>query len=361
MRRLEGRAGRLELRGEPVAAQRLGILLDVVVIDVQVDQAEQEEAGDADDRAEDEPPVDRVQGLVAGAVGARLDAVGADDRADHADGADQEREDHADVAEAGYAQDHRGDDRHLVALEDVGGHPGAVADVVADVVGDRRGVARVVLGDPRLDLAHQVGTDVGRLGEDAAADPHEQGQQRAAEAEAEQDLVGVLAVGHEDDRAAQQAEAVGEHAGDRAGAVAELQRRAVAGPRGGRDAEVTPDGQAHPDKTDQPGERRPHEERQPRGPARRAGSALALGGGVEDAVMQEHQRDDRLELAGEIGVGPLPDRPRRPCASSRSPGRPRAPGRPASRHRPGPPPPPAERANARAPTAIMGILQEAKY
>ena len=93
-----------------------------------------------------------------------------------------------------YPEDHRGDDRHLVALEDVGGHPRAVADVVADVVGDRRGVARVVLGDVGLDLADEVGADVGRLGEDAAADPHEQRQQRAAEAEAEQHLVGVLAV-----------------------------------------------------------------------------------------------------------------------------------------------------------------------
>ena len=211
--------------------------------------------------------MDRVQRLVAGAVGAGLDAVGADDRADHADGPDQQREDHALVAEAGVAQDHRGDDRDLVALEDVGRHAGAVADVVADVVGDRRGVAGVVLGDVRLDLADEVGADVGRLGVDAAADPHEQGQQRAAEAEAEQDLVGVLAVDHEDERAAEQAEAVGEHAGDRAGAVAELQRRAVAGPRGGGDAEVAPDRQAHADEADQPRERRPDEEG--RGPAER--------------------------------------------------------------------------------------------
>ena len=62
--------------------------------------------------------------------------------------------------------------------------PGAVADVVADVVRDRGGVARVVLGDALLDLADEVGADVGRLREDAAADPHEHREQRAAEAEA---------------------------------------------------------------------------------------------------------------------------------------------------------------------------------
>jgi hypothetical protein len=48
--------------------------------------------------------------------------------------------------------------------------PGAVADVVADVVGDHGRVARVVLGDPRLDLPDEVGADVGGLREDAAAE-----------------------------------------------------------------------------------------------------------------------------------------------------------------------------------------------
>ena len=112
------------------------------------------------------------------------------------------------------AEDHGGDDGDFVALEDVGGHAGAVADVVADVVGDGGGVAGIVLGDVGFDLADQVGADVGGLGVDAAADAHEQGQQRAAEAEAQQGLVGVFAVEQEDDRAAQQAEAVGQHAGD---------------------------------------------------------------------------------------------------------------------------------------------------
>ena len=70
-----------------------------------------------------------------------------------------------------------------VGLEQVGGHAGAVADVVAHVVGDDGGVAGVVLGDAGLDLAHQVGAHVGALGEDAAAEPGEDGDQRAAEAQ----------------------------------------------------------------------------------------------------------------------------------------------------------------------------------
>ena len=78
------------------------------------------------------------------------------------------------------------DERHLVRLEQVGGHPRTVADVVAHVVGDGGGVPGIVLGDPLLDLAHEVGAHVGGLREDAATDPHEHGEQRAAEPEADQ-------------------------------------------------------------------------------------------------------------------------------------------------------------------------------
>ena len=85
---------------------------------------------------------------------------------------------------AALAQDQRGDQHDRVGLEQVRRHAGAVADVVADVVGDRGRVARVVLGDALLDLADQVRADVGGLGEDAAADTHEHREQRRAEAEA---------------------------------------------------------------------------------------------------------------------------------------------------------------------------------
>ena len=93
----------------------------------------------------------------------------------------------ADGVERGDAEDDRRDEGDLVALEQVGGHAGTVADVVADVVGDGGGVARVVFGDARLDLADEVGADVGGLREDAAADAQEQGEQRTAESEADED------------------------------------------------------------------------------------------------------------------------------------------------------------------------------
>jgi hypothetical protein len=101
----------------------------------------------------------------------------------------------------------------------------AVADVVANVVGNRHGVARVVLGDAGLDLADQVGADVGGLGEDAAADPQEQCDQRSAEAETDQDRRARVLEQQDDQRGPQQAESDGEHSGDTTGAERHLERR----------------------------------------------------------------------------------------------------------------------------------------
>ena len=117
------------------------------------------------------------------------------------------RSDDPDARERGDAQDDVGDEHDAERLEQVRGHAGAVTDVVADVVGDGGRVAGVVLGDARLDLADQVGADVGRLGEDATADAEEQRQERAAEAEADEDGRRGVLEDHHDQGRAQQAEA----------------------------------------------------------------------------------------------------------------------------------------------------------
>ena len=83
-------------------------------------------------------------------------------------------------------QHHGRDHGDRVGLEQVGRHAGAVADVVADVVGNGRGVARIVLGDAGLDFADEVAADVGALGEDAAAETGEDGDEGGAEAERHQ-------------------------------------------------------------------------------------------------------------------------------------------------------------------------------
>ena len=129
-----------------------------------------------------------------------------------------------DGLERRYAEDDRRDQRHLVRLEQVGRHTRAVADVVADVVGDGRRVARVVLGDAGLDLADEVGADVGRLGEDAAADSQEQRDQRTTEPEADEDRRARVLEDHDDHRRAEQTEADREHARDATGAERDLQR-----------------------------------------------------------------------------------------------------------------------------------------
>ena len=98
---------------------------------------------------------------------------------------------------------HRRDDRDRIGLEEVGRHAGAVADIVADIVRDRGGVARIVLRDAGFDLADQVAADVGALGEDAAAETREDRDQRCAEAERDERVDDLAAFRVEAERAGQ--------------------------------------------------------------------------------------------------------------------------------------------------------------
>ena len=104
------------------------------------------------------------------------------------------------------AEQHRGDERDRVGLEQVRGHARAVADVVADVVGDDGRVARVVLGNAGFDFADEVRADVRTLREDAAAQSREDRDQRAAEGEAHEGVQRFLAHRRVGARAAEQHE-----------------------------------------------------------------------------------------------------------------------------------------------------------
>jgi hypothetical protein len=215
------------------------------------------------------------------------------------------------LAERGLAEDQRGDQRHRVRLEQVGGHAGTVTHVVADVVSDRGGVARVVLGDTLLDLADQVGADVSGLGEDAAADPHEHGEQRGAEAEPLEHGRSVGPEQQHHQRRTEQAEAHGEEADDAAGTERDLHRLLAAAVFVGRrrDAHVGAGGQRHAGATDEGGEdRADHEERR----AADLDGRLIVAGFTHGKQEQQDNRDDdedrkRLELADEIGRGALLD------------------------------------------------------
>ena len=79
-------------------------------------------------------------------------------------------------------QHHGGDGRHREGLEQVRRHAGAVADIVAHIVGDGGGIARIIFGNARFHLTnHVVAADIGALGEDAAAQTGEDRNQRSAE------------------------------------------------------------------------------------------------------------------------------------------------------------------------------------
>ena len=223
----------------------------------------------------------------------------------------------ADRAEGRVAEDQCGDDGDLVGLEEVGRHAGAVAHVVTHVVGDGGGVAGVVLGDTGLHFAHQVGADVGRLGEDTPADSHEQGEERGAEGEPDEDRGGRVLEDQHDGRGADQAQADTEHAGHGAGPERDPQGtgHAAALRRGRRRADVAPHGDAHADEAGQAGEGGAEEEAddpveavlleaQGQVPVR----LDHLGGGEEDQDGERHHDDgDRAELALEERLGALLD------------------------------------------------------
>ena len=117
----------------------------------------------------------------------------------------------------------------------------------------------------------------------------------------EQHFVGVFAVHHEDDRAAQEAQAVGEHAGDRAGAVAQLKRAAITGSRGGGDSEVAPHRQAHAHEADQPRESGPHEEG---GRPAQATAPAASAVHIDQAVSRKTSKTMARNCRAEIGFAP---------------------------------------------------------
>ena len=85
-------------------------------------------------------------------------------------------------------QDDEGDESHAgdaVGLEAVGAGADRVARVVAGAVRDDARVASVVFFDVEDDL-HQVGADVGDLGEDTAGDPQRRRAERLADGEADE-------------------------------------------------------------------------------------------------------------------------------------------------------------------------------
>ena len=270
---------------------------------MQVEVAEHEEAHYRNDGTDPEAPMHVLESDIGRVVGLGAYGVGRNDRAQDAYTAHEERKDDADMSEGRETQDHRRHDRDLIGLEDIGGHSGAVSDIVSDVVRYGRRVARIVLRYILLDFADEVGADVGCLGVYAAAHAHEECEQGAAEAEAEQGFVGLLAVHEENEGAAQKTEPVGQHARDRACAIAQLKRAAVARARGRRDPQIAVRGQAHADEADEPAEAGADDEGP--GPPEVEPGIRTRGREIQQNGDDDHEGRDLLELSPEVCVRAL--------------------------------------------------------
>ncbi len=202
---------------------------------------------------------------------------------------------------------HGGDERHDIGLEQIGGHAGAIADIVAYVIGDGGWVAWVVLGDTGLDLADEIAADIGALGEDAAAETGEDRDQRGAEAERDErvdDFTRGWVEAHEMgehqeiDGDAEKRQARHEEAGDGTGAEGEAQPGGEALGRCLRRAHIGAHRDVHADIA--------------RGTRQHGADGEADG--LRDAEQEGEQEEDGDAdngdggvLAGEIGLGAFLD------------------------------------------------------
>ena len=267
----------------------------------QLGEREHRDEDDGEGRRDEEATVDR--GHAAAVTGTRRDREDADHGSKDADRGDDEREDETEVAERSLAEDQRRNQRDGVALEQVGGHAGAVAHVVAHVVGDRGRVARVIFGDALLDLADEVGSDIGGLSKDAATNTHEHRQQGGAESETFEHLGCVCTEEQHDQAGAEQAQAHGEHAGDTAGTERDTHRAArFAAPRSSGDSHVGAYREPHAGVASHARKDRTNQEED------RAADALAARvGGQREEKEEDDDREDAegSELPLEVGAGAL--------------------------------------------------------
>ncbi len=91
---------------------------------------------------------------------------------------------------------HCGDDRAYVRFKEVCAHARNVSYIVAYVVGNDGGVARVIFGDASFYFAYQVGTDVSSFSINASAHAREQGNRAGAQGEAVNHAHQNAKVGH---------------------------------------------------------------------------------------------------------------------------------------------------------------------
>ncbi len=77
-----------------------------------------------------------------------------------------------------------------VGFKYIGGHPSAIADVIAHVVGNGGRVTRVIFFELGFEFANEVCADIGGFGVDASAQTSEDADERGSEGEAGQAIDG---------------------------------------------------------------------------------------------------------------------------------------------------------------------------
>ena len=226
------------------------------------------------------------------------------DGGDDGYGAEHQREQHGALAHVDHdetAQQHGRDQRNGIGFEQIGGHARAVADIVADVVGNDGGIARIVLGNAGFDFTDQIRTDIRALGENAAAQAREYGDQRAAEGETDQRAQrrfgvarqvqhGEVIPGHP-----QQSQTDDQHAGDGAAAERDFEGGVDAVMGGLSGAHVRAHGDEHADVAGESGQKRADRKAAGRGPAQ---------GQAENDEQDHADHRDGGVLTIQVGAGP---------------------------------------------------------
>ena len=82
--------------------------------------------------------------------------------------------------------EHCANQRNRIGFKNVRGHAGAVADVVADIVRDGRGIAGIIFIEALLHLADEVRADIRSFGVNAAAETRKDRDERSAERDADE-------------------------------------------------------------------------------------------------------------------------------------------------------------------------------
>src|SRR5437588_1945213 len=137
---------------------------------------------------------DRAHQNRASYSAADVDEKNSEDRAKHGNSAqDKWITDGSRISgERERSHENRADQADRVSFENVRGHAGAIAHVIADVVRDRGRIPRIIFFEIALDFAHEIGAHVGGFRVNTATESREDADETRTEREAHQTFYRVI-------------------------------------------------------------------------------------------------------------------------------------------------------------------------